>query len=118
MKSIGGYFELELQNEGKHFHDTSYRLKNGRAALHYILKTIKPSLVYVPYYTCDSLIEPFKVSGFQYQFYEINENMEPKELPDLNPGEYFLYVNYLGIKGKTVATLSERYKSKLIIDAT
>ncbi|MCD6012865.1 MAG: hypothetical protein K0Q79_2727 [Flavipsychrobacter sp.] len=118
MKSIGGYFELESDGEGGHYHGTPYRMKNGRAALHYVLMHIKPTLVYVPYYTCDSLLEPFNVGNFQYRFYEINEQLEPKVLPELKTGEYFLCINYFGIKGDATAALSEKYKDKLIIDAT
>ncbi len=118
VKSIGGYFELEATSGKHHYHDTPFALKNGRAALLYILAQIKPSLVYIPYYTCDSLIEPFKVSGVEYRFYEINEQLEPRGLPELKEGECFLYINYFGLKGATTALLSEKYKDKLITDAT
>lgn len=117
-KPIGGYFELELSDTGNQYHCTAIKMKCGRSALHYILTIIKPSLVYIPYYTCDSLVEPFTAGNFNYKFYSINEKLEPRELPVLKRGEYFLYVNYLGIKGATTAVLSEKYKDRLIIDAT
>jgi hypothetical protein len=118
MKSIGGYFELELHSREHHYHDTPYRLKNGRAALYAILEFAKPTLVYVPYYTCDSMLEPFTAADIPFSFYEINARLEPKDLPRLKAGEYFLYVNYFGVKNEAVSELSKRYKDKLIIDAT
>lgn len=118
MKPIGGYFELELNKCSYQYHDTPYLTKSGRCSLLSILGAVKPALVYIPYYTCDSLIEPFVGTGIKYQFYGINELLEPKLLPELKPGEYFLYVNYLDIKREAVTLLSEKYKDKLIVDCT
>jgi hypothetical protein len=118
MKEIGGYFELEQKKGVYHYHDTPYAMKSGRSSLNYILNTIKPALVHIPYYTCDALLEPFATSGIKYQFYHINEQLEPATLIDLKPGEFFLYINYQDLKRNTVATLSNQYKDKLIVDCT
>ncbi len=118
MKEIGGYFELELSKKNEHYHDTPYRLKSGRSSLQHILNTIKPSLVYIPYYTCDTLLEPFDAAGIGYKFYRINELLEPENTVELNKGEYFLYINYFDLKRNTVERLSEKYKDKLIVDCT
>jgi hypothetical protein len=95
-----------------------YKFKSGRASLLHILHAVKPSLVYIPYYTCDALLEPFITSGVPFRFYEIDLNMEPINPPSLSSGEYFLYVNYLDIKRDTVARLSEQYADKLIVDCS
>lgn len=118
MKDIGGYFELELSKGSNRYHDTPHAMKSGRSSLHYILNHIKPSLVYIPYYTCDALLEPFKVANVLYRFYGINEQLEPATTIELKAGEYFLYVNYMDIKRDAVSRLSEQYKDKLIVDAT
>ncbi len=118
MKSIGGYFELEVTGKAGQYHTTLYAMKNGRAALYMILHQLQPSLVYIPYYTCDAVLAPFKEGGVRYDFYEINERLEPANLPRLKDGEYFLYINYFGIKGAMTAVLSEQYKDRLIVDAT
>ena len=118
MKSIGGYFELELSKGAHSYHDTPYIMKSGRSSLHYILSIVKPALVHIPYYTCDSLLEPFEVANVRYEYYDIHTNLCPKVLIDLKPGEYFLYVNYMGLKGAEVARLSEKYGDKLIVDCT
>ncbi len=118
MKPIGGYFELALNRGSNSYHETPYQLKSGRAALHCILNTVKPTLVYIPYYTCDALLEPFTAANVTYAFYAIDERLEPQSLPDLKDGEYFLYVNYFDLKRETVQVLSERYKDRLIVDCT
>lgn len=118
MNAIGGYLELELQNGGHHYHDTPYKMKSGRAALRYMFTIAKPALVYVPYYICNSVLEPFEVTNTRYKFYEIDETFGPKTMPELEEGEYFLYVNYLDLKRETIAQLSKKYKDKLIVDCT
>jgi len=118
MKPIGGYFELELSKGGMHYHGTPYVLKSGRAALREIFRYIKPSLVYLPYYTCDALLEPFEAEGVEFRFYEINEFLEPVCSFDLLPGEYLLYINYFDLKRDAVQQLSSLYKDKLIVDCT
>jgi len=118
MKPIGGYFELEVSKGDHQYHKTPHALKSGRSSLQYILNHLKPDVVYIPYYTCDALLEPFEATHISYRFYEINAQLEPATLIDLQPGEYFLYVNYLDLKRDTVARLTERYKEQLIVDCT
>ncbi|RDC55820.1 hypothetical protein DU508_16295 [Pedobacter chinensis] len=118
MKEIGGYFELELHQGNANFHDTPYRFNSGRAALGFILDNLKPVNVYVPFYTCDALLEPLKKLGINYTFYEIDQSLEIKSLPKLLANEMLLYINYFDIKVKYTEYLSQRYKDKLICDCT
>ncbi len=118
MQPIGGYFELELSKGGHRFHDTPYTMKSGRSALQHILLQTKPALVYVPFYTCNALLEPFEQTNTPYRFYELNDELEPARDIDLKEGELLVYVNYLDLKRDKVAMLSEKYKDKLIVDCT
>ncbi len=115
---IGGYFGLELEKGRDSFHSTPYILKSGRSSLHFILKQTNPKAVYIPFFSCDVILEPFEMTGTQYIYYEINDTFEPLKLPDLGPDEYFLYINYFDIKRNTVYRLSEKYRDKLIVDCT
>ena len=67
MKPIGGYLSLEL-NEGLERHAGALRLNAGRYALEYILKTRGYRKVYIPYYICDSVLEPIKRQAVDYGF--------------------------------------------------
>ena len=118
MKEAGGYFQLELNKGGYHYHDTPYVTKSGRASLHHILAHTKPALVYIPFYTCDTLLEPFKSANIEYRFYSIDSSLDPDPSIELKPGEYLLYINYFGLKGNTVAALSGKYADRLIVDCT
>jgi hypothetical protein len=118
MKPVGGYFELELSKGRYSYHEVPYTFKSGRSALHYILRVCKPSLVYVPFYTCNALLQSFEAAGIPFRLYAIDEILEPVTLPVLASHEYFLYINYFGLKDDTVNKLSVKYTDRLIVDCT
>lgn len=113
--AIGGYFELELRN-GEHYHKNCICLNTGRNCFEYILKIKKYSKVYIPYYMCDSILEPLVKCGVSYEFYHINEQLEPIKRFTLKSDEAFLYTNYFGVKQLQVEQLYIIYGNKLIVD--
>jgi hypothetical protein len=115
MEPVGGYFELELR-KGEHYHKDAIRLNTARNCFEYVLRSRQYTQVYVPYYTCEVLLEPIKKLGVNYKFYSINEQFEPISLPSLDADTAFLYTNYYGMKQKCVERLSEKYGSQLIVD--
>lgn len=117
MKSIGGYFELELP-QGAEYHSQAIALNTGRNALEYILRARGYKRVYLPYYSCEVMLEPFKKLGVDYTFYHINVNLEADLQPSLNPDEAILYINYFGLKQDHVNALAQRYGKQLIVDNT
>lgn len=115
MEGIGGYFELELQR-GRHYHEEALRLNTARNSFEYVLRARRYSKVYIPYYTCGVMLEPLKRLGIDYDFYTINENLEPEREIWLEQGEAFLYTNYFGLKQRCVERLAEVYGKRLIVD--
>lgn len=119
MKPIGGYFELELPDIRKNFpHALCPALNSGRHALEYILWQLGKSgqVIYLPYYTCDVVLEPLKRVGIQYQFYHIDDNLEIKDMPHLPDGHYLIVNNYFGIKDEYIIRLHHKFGSKMIVD--
>ncbi|MFX1385153.1 MAG: hypothetical protein ACFFBP_22265 [Promethearchaeota archaeon] len=114
MKEIGGFFGLELKI-GKEYHPTALKLNSGRNALLYILKTIKPSKLLIPYYICNSVLEPIEKLRINYEFYLINDKFEPIITSSLGDTDYLLYVNYYGINDVIVNDLTKKFDN-LIID--
>jgi len=115
MNAIGGYFELELNNGG-HFHKKAQRLNSGRSALEYILLAREYIKIYVPFFTCDVVLEPIKRNNIEFEFYEIDEKLEPKfDFQKISKNEAFLYTNYFGFKDRYIRELSS-IVSNLIID--
>lgn len=117
MNAIGGYFEMELPNGGSKYHQ-AITFKSGRSALKCLIQQIQPKKVYIPFYTCDALLQPFAECNVQFAFYKINLNLDPEHLPELSADEYLLYINYFDLKRETVALLSEKYGAQLIVDCS
>ncbi len=118
MKAIGGYFEWEIPAPQKsELHNGAVYLNSGRHALEYILKGIKNvRQLWIPYYTCNAVMEPLKRLGIPWKFYHIDENLELAETPHLQDGEYLLYTNYYGIKDDYVKQIVKKYGEHVIID--
>lgn len=118
MDAIGGYFELENTGTGRDFpHNDGIFLNTGRNALEYILLSITHiSKIYVPYYTCEVILEPLHKLNIQYAFYHINQNLEIAEDIILNDGEYIIVTNYFGIKDNYILYLANKYGERLIVD--
>ena len=117
MTSIGGYFELELP-QGKEYHSQAIALNTGRNALEYILRVRGYKRVYLPYYSCEVLLEPFEKLGVETSFYHINQSLEPEQSVALKDSEAILYINYFGLKQDFVTTLAATYGKQLIVDNT
>lgn len=114
---IGGYFSLELPIH-EEYHKDAIRLNTGRNCLEYILRARKYSKVYIPYYTCDVILEPFHKLDVNYEFYHINLDFEIVDDIQLSAGEALLYTNYYGLKHRYVEYLAEQYGQQLIVDNT
>jgi hypothetical protein len=117
MNPIGGYFELELR-KGKEYHKSNIPLNTGRNALELILKVKRYKKVFIPYYTCDVILEPFYKLKIDYEFYSIDKNFNPLfNFNIIKKNEAFLYTNYFGLKDLFISSLSVICKN-LIIDNT
>ena len=117
MQPIGGYFSLELPKY-EEYHTNAIKLNTGRNCLEYILRSKKYSRVYIPYYSCIVMLEPFQKLGVNYSFYHINHNLEIAEEITLHRNEAILYINYFGLKERYIRKLSEDYGNRLIVDNT
>ena len=115
MIPVGGYFELELR-KGVEYHDRAIQLNTGRNALELILRTRKYSKVYIPYFTCDTILEPFNKLGIDYEYYSINHEFEPVfDYKIIQADHGFLYTNYFGLKDSFINIIAKKVKN-LIID--
>lgn len=117
MEPIGGYFSLELPYY-EEYHKDAIRLNTGRNCLEYILHARKYCKVYLPFFTCEVILEPFKKLNVAYEFYHINMHLELDQEIILNAGEALLYTNYFGLKQEYVERLTAQYGKRLIVDNT
>lgn len=118
VKAIGGYFELaDIDCSNGKLPVEGVALNTCRNALEYIiLQSGDIKRVFVPYYTCEVVIEPLRRLHIKYEFYYINERFEIAEQLVLEDGDYLIANNYFGIKDAYIAELAQRYGDRLIVD--
>lgn len=117
MNPIGGYFSLEL-SQGESYHPDAIALNTGRNCLEYILRCRGYRKVYIPYYTCEVILEPFQKLSIPYEFYNIDKQLEIDNEILLKNDEALLYSNYFGLKQMYVKKLAKQYGNQLIVDNT
>lgn len=112
MKEIGGFFELELFI-GKEYHEKALKLNTGRNSLEYILKANGYKKIFLPYYTCSSVLEAIYKLKVKFEFYNINDKFEPIfDFSNIKEDELFLYVNYFGVCSNIVEKLIDTKNKK------
>ena len=118
IKPIGGYFELADREITDNFpHKNGILLNTGRNALEYILRSINNiKRIYLPYFTCEVVLEPIRKLGISYNYYQINPRFEISDRIVLGEGEYIIVNNYYGIKDLYIRSLYARYGEHLIVD--
>jgi hypothetical protein len=73
--------------------------------------------IYLPFSICETIFEPINKLDLNFDYYHIDENLDPVLTSTINEDEAFLYVNYFGVKRKTVEKLARKFKN-LIVDNT
>jgi hypothetical protein len=117
-EAIGGFFELELPCVVQRFEPGVVLLNSARSAFEYVLLAAQPSLVHLPKFTCDVMLEPLQRTGTRYAFYEINDSLEVAGEVSLRSGEMLVYTNYFGIKDAYCNVLAARLGSQLVLDCS
>jgi hypothetical protein len=116
MKFIGGFFELELPHGESRLHPQALALSTGRACMMVMLRHLAPRRVYIPYYTCDATLAPFKQLGIETRFYALDETLFPQKLPALNKGEYIFWINYFGVCEQHTRKIKEHFGPQALLD--
>ncbi|HSH97725.1 MAG: hypothetical protein ACAH07_00265 [Methylophilaceae bacterium] len=115
MQAIGGYLGFELDTR-RLYHSQAIALNTARNALEYVIAAKKYKKIYVPYFTCDSLLQPIIRLGLAFEQYAIDVNFEPIfDYTKLGEQEVFLYTNYFGLKDEFIIELNQK-GLRLIVD--
>ncbi len=118
MNPIGGYFEWEFPPKKiQELHEHAVYLNSGRHSLEYILRGLKNiKCLWIPYFTCDVVLQPLEKLGIPHKFYNINGELEIAEEIALGYDEYLLYTNYYGIEDAYVRKIVAIYGDRVIVD--
>ena len=118
VRPIGGYFELERTKKNNPFpQQGGYLVNSGRHALELILCSIgKIDCLWIPYFTCEVVLQPLQRLGIEHKLYSIDETLRIDEMPEMGRNDYLLYTNYFGIMDDYCTELADMLGEKLIID--
>lgn len=117
-RPIGGFFELETPAGQELYHNHAAALSNGRACMMVALEQIQPKRAFVPHYTCDAAIEPFRRLQIDIEFYELNGQFEPQRMPEADKHDCYLLTNYWGMQRGLVERFEKRFGNRLMVDNT
>lgn len=119
MNSIGSYYSLEISIKNNTLNDQYPILLNtGRNAFEYILKTRGIKKIFLPFLCCDALLSPLIKNSIDYEYYSVDEHHRPVwDFRKLEGNEYFLYINYYGLRDSIITELAQKIEN-IIIDNT
>jgi hypothetical protein len=117
VTTIGGFLGLEPTRSSSGPYHLAPALSTGRSCLRFIVETVRPRRVHVPFYVCDAVIEPLRAAAVECCFYPLDESLAPACLPDrVARGELFLAVNYFGLMGRLVAGIGAGCRDRVVVD--
>lgn len=113
-------FEEELNSDNKLFWDIGQDVRftlSGRTSIHYVLKNIllkrNVQRVYMPSYSCSSMIQPFEELGIEVEYYDVYYNEGLKYNIDLNENcDIFFAMNYFGYSKTNMEEYIKKFKAK------
>lgn len=121
MKHIGGLFPTQTVHPDLHTqfpfaHDDMALLMSGRCGLSHVLadldaqgESTRPRRVYMPVYTCETVMAPFEKAGYELVFYRVDRRLIPHFLSeDLRGCGAFLLTGYYGFSTWREGTLDGR----------
>ena len=119
-KSIGGFFEKEnLTGNYNSFHSSdAIKVVNGRSALFILLMKIMPSKVRLPFYSCDSLLQPILKLDIPFEYYSIDKNFMP--IADaFEKDDLVIFINYFGLlENRIIAFTAQNDIQHFLVDNT
>ena len=118
MSAIGGFLELETRRDSHGpWHATALALTSGRSCLRAILEVNRPRSAFVPFYICDSALEPFRWLDIPIEFYGLTRSLEA-DRSDWPPDGVVVVVNYFDLKNRHVDVVSRTLGARAIVDDT
>lgn len=114
-QEIGGYFALELNNTNSYPHKNALHLQSARSAIKLLVKTHNIKEIYIPYFTCKSVLDAIKEMHCNIKFYSINEDLSPQL--ECKNNNWIIYNDYFGINSHNVKAITKKYKNIIIDNA-
>lgn len=113
-------FDEELNSNNKEFWNIGQDIKftlSGRTSIYYVLKNIllkrNVQRVYMPSYSCTSMIQPFEELGIEVEYYDVYFNEGLKYNIDFDEEcDIFFAMNYFGYSETNMEKYIKKFKEK------
>lgn len=116
-EAIGGYFGLELSPGYGELYPRAQRFQSARAAFLALLMACRPRRLWMPWYNCETMLEPPAMAGIPVQRYRIDEHFNIADDITLGENEWLVVVNYFGLCEQQIEhVLSRHPRERIVID--
>jgi hypothetical protein len=117
--SYGGFMGLEPLGDPRPLpYATGSLLSSGRACMAFILDRERPRRAYVPFYTCQSLLDPFEERGVEVLYYHVDDDLLPVGISAPAADELLVLIDYFGVRTHAVRELALELGQRTVIDLT
>jgi hypothetical protein len=113
--AVGGYLELELPPGQGELYPRALRFQSARAAFLALLEAGRPRRIWLPWYTCEQMLDSASIAGIPILRYRIDQNLEIPDEIELAENDWLLYINYFGVCDAQVGRLLERFPPNQIV---
>jgi len=118
-KAIGGFFELEFPRPKGPLYANAVNFQSARAAFLALLRAGKPGRVWMPYYTCCTMLASLEQAGVPVVFYSIDRHFRIASDIPLHERDWLVYTNYFGVCTDYAASVIKRFGgNRVIVDAS
>src|SRR5687768_4995900 len=118
-RSIGGFLGLEELAIAKNkVLLPGVLFASGRSCLVAVLEHVRPRRIYIPFYTCDSVIRACQGAHVAFSFYNIGDDLLPISPIEPEGDEMILLINYFGCLSPQLRTWASKAPERTIIDNT
>ena len=93
---IGGFPKKNFYKKKKKTNNRETICLNGRSSFSLILNYVKPNLIYIPFYICNTILDILKSLNIKYKFYKIDNRFKNKSFKLLE-NQWILKVPFFGI---------------------
>lgn len=115
LSSIGGYLELEIPRRENSFLRQFYKFQSARSAFLALLRSGKPTRVWVPNYICNAMLTPLIELDIKHIFYDLDDDLNIISPISLQTNDWILYVNYFGICDHQIKKILSKFNPKQVI---
>lgn len=112
--SMGGHFAAFWGDSHNEF-PGNFSYESGGASLYAFLLAIKPRLIYIPNYICESVPYAIDKAGVPVRKYSIGPGFDISYPDHLADGEYFLVPDYFGVSADLVCGALENMPAERVI---